>query len=116
MGLIILSACQFYPYVLSDPQFYLPLPSHPCRWSTCSRTCGVGVRSSTRHCNSPPPSHGGQYCTGERVRYESCIMRQCQPDAVDFRTQQCQAYNGKTFGLSDIPEDVIWVPKYSGSE
>ncbi|KAK4327802.1 hypothetical protein Pmani_001728, partial [Petrolisthes manimaculis] len=83
-------------------------------WSTCSRTCGVGVRSSTRHCNSPPPSHGGQYCTGERVRYESCIMKQCPHDAVDFRTQQCQAYNGKTFGLSDIPEDVIWVPKYSG--
>nr|XP_053653698.1 A disintegrin and metalloproteinase with thrombospondin motifs 9-like isoform X1 [Cherax quadricarinatus] len=83
-------------------------------WSSCSRTCGVGVRSSTRHCTAPKPSYGGYYCTGERVRYESCIMQPCPPDAIDFRTQQCQVYNNKNFGLPDIPEDVIWIPKYAG--
>nr|XP_045600397.1 A disintegrin and metalloproteinase with thrombospondin motifs 9-like isoform X1 [Procambarus clarkii] len=83
-------------------------------WSSCSRTCGVGVRSSTRHCNSPKPSYGGWYCIGERVRYESCIMKPCPPDSIDYRTQQCQVYNNMNFNLSDIPEDVIWVPKYAG--
>ncbi|XP_071527887.1 A disintegrin and metalloproteinase with thrombospondin motifs 9 [Panulirus ornatus] len=83
-------------------------------WSACSRTCGVGVRSSARLCNSPKPLYGGQYCIGERMRYESCIMKACPPNAIDFRTQQCQVYNNKNFGLSDIPEDVIWIPKYAG--
>ncbi|XP_042241182.1 A disintegrin and metalloproteinase with thrombospondin motifs 20-like isoform X2 [Homarus americanus] len=83
-------------------------------WSSCSRTCGVGVRSSTRHCDDPKPTYGGRYCTGERVRYESCIMKPCPSEALDFRTQQCQVYNNKNFGLSDIPEDVIWIPKYAG--
>ena len=34
----------------------------------------------------------------------------------DFRTQQCQTYNGKNFDLPDIPYDVKWIPKYAGSE
>nr|XP_027213630.1 A disintegrin and metalloproteinase with thrombospondin motifs 9-like isoform X2 [Penaeus vannamei] len=82
-------------------------------WSACSRTCGVGVRRSERGCDYPKPQYGGRYCTGERVRYESCIMRPCSSGAIDFRTQQCQAYNKKNFGLPDIPEDVKWIPKYA---
>ena len=35
---------------------------------------------------------------------------------MDFRTQQCHAFNNKNFGLTDIAEDVVWVPKYTGSE
>ncbi len=76
----------------------------------------VGVRSSTRHCDNPPPKNGGNYCTGERKRYESCINKPCPAGAIDFRTQQCHAFNNKNFGLSDIPPDVVWVPKYDGSE
>ncbi|XP_045114933.1 A disintegrin and metalloproteinase with thrombospondin motifs 9-like [Portunus trituberculatus] len=83
-------------------------------WSDCSRTCGVGVRSSTRRCDSPAPKYGGNYCTGERVKYESCIGQPCPVGAIDFRTQQCHAFNNKNFGLTDIPEDVVWVPKYTG--
>ena len=43
-------------------------------------------------------------------------MRPCPKDSPDFRTQQCHEFNGKHFGLPDIPEDVKWVPKYAGSE
>ncbi|XP_064095145.1 A disintegrin and metalloproteinase with thrombospondin motifs 9-like isoform X4 [Macrobrachium nipponense] len=83
-------------------------------WSTCSRTCGVGVCRSERLCNNPAPKYGGRYCTGERVKYESCKLRACPTDSIDFRTQQCQVYNNKTFGLPDIPDDVKWIPKYAG--
>lgn len=41
-------------------------------WGECSRTCGGGVSSSLRHCDSPAPSGGGKYCLGERKRYRSC--------------------------------------------
>ncbi|CDQ94188.1 unnamed protein product [Oncorhynchus mykiss] len=41
-------------------------------WGECSRTCGGGVSSSMRHCDSPAPSGGGKYCLGERKRYRSC--------------------------------------------
>ncbi|NWT05708.1 ATS10 metalloproteinase, partial [Mionectes macconnelli] len=41
-------------------------------WGECSRTCGGGVSSSVRHCDSPRPTIGGKYCLGERKRYRSC--------------------------------------------
>ena len=34
------------------------------RWSTCSRTCGGGVRKRRRHCASPLPACGGRECDG----------------------------------------------------
>ncbi|KAG7254721.1 hypothetical protein CRUP_012034 [Coryphaenoides rupestris] len=47
-------------------------------WGECSRTCGGGVSSSMRHCDSPAPSGGGKYCLGERKRYRSCYMEVVQ--------------------------------------
>lgn len=41
-------------------------------WGDCSRTCGGGVSSSSRHCDSPRPTIGGKYCLGERRRHRSC--------------------------------------------
>ncbi|TNM88279.1 hypothetical protein fugu_006500 [Takifugu bimaculatus] len=41
-------------------------------WGECSRTCGGGVSSSIRHCDSPRPTIGGKYCLGERKRFRSC--------------------------------------------
>ena len=51
------------------------------------------------------------------MRYKSCIKKTCPRGTLtkDFRTQQCQSYNGKNFGLPDLPEDVKWIPKYAGS-
>jgi len=82
-------------------------------WSACSRTCGGGVRSSSRECTNPEPAYGGLYCVGERVRYEACNSQLCNT-LHTFRHEQCQAYNGNNFKIEGLPDDVKWVPKYNG--
>ncbi|XP_071142419.1 slit homolog 2 protein-like isoform X3 [Mytilus edulis] len=55
------------------------------RWSawnnsTCSVTCGVGIVSSSRTCDSPLPSQGGKQCTGEANITTSCNLVDCPID------------------------------------
>ncbi|AWP14148.1 putative thrombospondin-2 [Scophthalmus maximus] len=49
-------------------------------WATCSATCGGGVRSRTRECNSPQPQHGGKNCYGEADDSDSCNKKDCPID------------------------------------
>ncbi|XP_062257425.1 thrombospondin-2 isoform X1 [Platichthys flesus] len=49
-------------------------------WATCSATCGGGVRSRTRECNSPQPQYGGKKCIGEADDSDSCIKKECPID------------------------------------
>ncbi|KAF4533401.1 hypothetical protein B566_EDAN003695, partial [Ephemera danica] len=62
-------------------------------WGECSRTCGGGIRQARRECNNPSPEHGGHYCLGERVKYESCQTQDCPYGSRDFREMQCAKYN-----------------------
>ncbi|XP_010862076.1 A disintegrin and metalloproteinase with thrombospondin motifs 6 isoform X2 [Esox lucius] len=62
-------------------------------WGECSRTCGGGVSSSLRHCDSPAPSGGGRYCLGERKRYRSCNTDACPSGSRDFREKQCADFD-----------------------
>ncbi|XP_068562579.1 A disintegrin and metalloproteinase with thrombospondin motifs 6 isoform X2 [Cebidichthys violaceus] len=66
-------------------------------WGECSRTCGGGVSSSMRHCDSPAPSGGGKYCLGERKRYRSCNTDACPAGSRDFREKQCADFDGMPF-------------------
>ncbi|XP_041108240.1 A disintegrin and metalloproteinase with thrombospondin motifs 6-like [Polyodon spathula] len=66
-------------------------------WGECSRTCGGGVSSSVRHCDSPAPSGGGKYCLGERKRYRSCNTDACAVGARDFREKQCADFDNLPF-------------------
>ncbi|XP_025019092.1 A disintegrin and metalloproteinase with thrombospondin motifs 6 [Python bivittatus] len=66
-------------------------------WGECSRTCGGGVSSSIRHCDSPAPSGGGKYCLGERKRYRSCNIDPCPFGARDFREKQCADFDNMPF-------------------
>ena len=59
--------------------------------------------------SSPSPS---QY---PLARYESCETALCSP-ASDYRLEQCRGFNGNNFKIEGLPEDVKWVPKYTGSE
>ncbi|XP_018600208.1 A disintegrin and metalloproteinase with thrombospondin motifs 6 [Scleropages formosus] len=66
-------------------------------WGECSRTCGGGVSSSVRHCDSPAPSGGGKYCLGERKRYRSCNTDACPAGSRDFREKQCADFDSMPF-------------------
>ncbi|KAG7279409.1 hypothetical protein CRUP_024228 [Coryphaenoides rupestris] len=62
-------------------------------WEECSRTCGGGVSSSIRHCDSPRPTIGGKYCLGERKRFRSCNIDECPTGSQDFREIQCADFD-----------------------
>ncbi|XP_028896402.1 A disintegrin and metalloproteinase with thrombospondin motifs 7 isoform X3 [Zeugodacus cucurbitae] len=62
-------------------------------WSDCSRTCGGGVSTQKRECNSPVPANGGLFCIGERKRYKICNYQACPVDEVSFRAKQCSKYD-----------------------
>ncbi|XP_078524447.1 A disintegrin and metalloproteinase with thrombospondin motifs 10 [Lissotriton helveticus] len=66
-------------------------------WGECSRTCGGGVSSSIRHCDSPRPTIGGKYCLGERKHYRSCNTDDCPPSSQDFRELQCAEFDNVPF-------------------
>uniref|UniRef100_A0A4W3HUQ8 Thrombospondin 1 n=1 Tax=Callorhinchus milii TaxID=7868 RepID=A0A4W3HUQ8_CALMI len=44
-------------------------------WSSCSVTCGSGVITRIRLCNSPMPQMGGKDCTGEKRENEKCEQK-----------------------------------------
>ncbi|KAF7686917.1 thrombospondin-2 isoform X1 [Silurus meridionalis] len=49
-------------------------------WAICSVTCGGGVRTRMRVCNSPKPQHGGKWCAGEAENTGTCNKQDCPED------------------------------------
>uniref|UniRef100_A0A8C9SBI3 Thrombospondin 2 n=1 Tax=Scleropages formosus TaxID=113540 RepID=A0A8C9SBI3_SCLFO len=49
-------------------------------WAACSATCGGGLKSRMRECNSPHPEHEGRPCLGETVDNEVCNKQDCPID------------------------------------
>ncbi|XP_068158659.1 A disintegrin and metalloproteinase with thrombospondin motifs 7 isoform X2 [Drosophila tropicalis] len=66
-------------------------------WSECSRSCGGGVSTQQRECDSPVPANGGVFCIGERKRYKICRKRSCPSEEPSFRAQQCASYDNVTY-------------------
>uniref|UniRef100_A0A4W6ETJ0 Thrombospondin 1 n=1 Tax=Lates calcarifer TaxID=8187 RepID=A0A4W6ETJ0_LATCA len=54
--------------------------SHWSPWSSCSVTCGEGVITRIRLCNSPTPQMGGKDCQGEGRQTEVCKKSPCPID------------------------------------
>uniref|UniRef100_A0A8C5C2Q3 ADAM metallopeptidase with thrombospondin type 1 motif 14 n=1 Tax=Gadus morhua TaxID=8049 RepID=A0A8C5C2Q3_GADMO len=63
--------------------------------STCSRTCGGGIRSRSRQCNNPVPAYGGRECPGSTFDYQMCNTEECAGPYEDFRAQQCVKRSNK---------------------
>nr|XP_006811817.1 PREDICTED: A disintegrin and metalloproteinase with thrombospondin motifs 18-like [Saccoglossus kowalevskii] len=66
-------------------------------YGECSRTCGGGITYKERECNNPKPQYGGRYCQGDSKSYRMCNIQDCPSNDIDFRSQQCAAYNSKPF-------------------
>ncbi|KAL9988933.1 hypothetical protein ACROYT_G003429 [Oculina patagonica] len=50
-------------------------------WSACSLTCGLGVRTRERQCDSPKPQYGGRPCNETQKReVRHCRERKCEPE------------------------------------
>lgn len=65
--------------------------SHWSPWSSCSVTCGEGVITRIRLCNSPTPQMGGKDCEGEGRQTEICKKAPCpgeQRRSVTTQTNQ----------------------------
>ncbi|KAM4642152.1 hemicentin-1 [Discoglossus pictus] len=46
-------------------------------WTSCSLSCGGGVRQRTRKCSNPAPQHGGYKCEGDELENEICNSDLC---------------------------------------
>ncbi|XP_052704188.1 uncharacterized protein LOC128180261 [Crassostrea angulata] len=46
-------------------------------WTSCTETCGGGVQSRTRSCNSPAPQYGGANCPGMSSSTQTCNTQNC---------------------------------------
>ncbi|XP_028666973.2 ADAMTS-like protein 2 isoform X1 [Erpetoichthys calabaricus] len=81
-------------------------------WSTCSRTCGGGVRSQERHCLQQRlitvQNVNNTLCTGPAKQYELCQKQVCPDNGVSFKQQQCSNFNAKAFGR----RYYLWIPLY----
>ena len=43
-------------------------------WTGCGVTCGMGILTRTRACNSPAPLHGGASCIGPTDESTPCDL------------------------------------------
>lgn len=78
-------------------------------WNECSRSCGAGVSTQSRECNSPEPSNNGRYCIGERSRYKICNTDPCPVSEPLFRDVQCSKYDNTTYHNETITK---WIPYF----
>ncbi|XP_073078437.1 A disintegrin and metalloproteinase with thrombospondin motifs 20 isoform X4 [Manis javanica] len=83
-------------------------------YSSCSRTCGGGIKHAARLCDHPEPRNGGRFCVGRRVKFRSCNTGPCPEGGQDFRGQQCSGFDGRHFNIDGLSPSVRWLPKYSG--
>ncbi|XP_053673801.1 thrombospondin type-1 domain-containing protein 4 [Anopheles nili] len=75
-------------------------------WTTCSRSCGGGVKTQYRSCwkreyingkKTSKPSVESFECIGIIKRYHLCNEQECPSSDGDFREQQCASFNSQTF-------------------
>uniref|UniRef100_A0ABM5GM22 SCO-spondin n=1 Tax=Pogona vitticeps TaxID=103695 RepID=A0ABM5GM22_9SAUR len=65
-------------------------------WTACTVSCGGGMRSRIRACDSPAPQGSGDYCEGPPTQVEACGLNPCP--GLD-----CSAVGGSVFSSCGPP-------------
>ncbi|XP_063157945.1 SCO-spondin-like [Candoia aspera] len=60
-------------------------------WTACTFSCGGGMRSRSRACDSPAPRGGGDYCEGPPTQVDACSLNPCP--ALDCSALEDSAYS-----------------------
>lgn len=58
-------------------------------WTGCTVSCGGGMRSRMRACDSPAPQGGGDYCEGPPTQLEACGLNPCPGELVVGQGRPC---------------------------
>ena len=68
-------------------------------WEQCTASCDGGIQRRERHCNYPPPTHGGRDCAGAGVEEKACNEEPC-PGMLAMGVSRL--YGGKTMLVTKI--------------
>lgn len=74
------SPCKVHSFRILTALIFIPADgrwSEWSVWSTCSKSCGDGVRTRERKCDNPEPVEGGRQCDGEDKQYSYCKASDC---------------------------------------
>ncbi|KAL4222758.1 hypothetical protein ACF0H5_018799 [Mactra antiquata] len=77
-------------------------------WSSCSVTCGYGLKSRHRQCDNPKPSVLGTYCIGSSEDENICFDKKCEVDVI-FRARDMEnenPTNGETLIFTNVMQNV----------
>ena len=71
-----------------NPEVYILIHSHIHsvdgqwtdwnNWTECSVSCDNGTHHRKRSCSNPLPDNGGEYCNGDDIQIDSCILEPCR--------------------------------------
>ncbi|KAM4552083.1 properdin-like [Odontesthes bonariensis] len=75
--------CEFLPYCQVNGVWGVWSP-----YSSCPVTCGVGLQTSSRKCDSPAPKHGGTPCPGNGDQTKICSTKVHCPGKQGFRVSE----------------------------
>ncbi|XP_060574668.1 coadhesin-like [Ruditapes philippinarum] len=75
-------------------------------WSSCSVSCGGGVKTRSRSCSNPVPGIHGKPCVGDNMQVVTCNKEDCQSNSTvafnAYYVTDCSPSAGQTMIFSKI--------------
>ena len=67
------------------------------KWSVCSRSCGSGIQTRARTCDSPRPAHGGKQCPGASGETRFCNTNDCPGTEMHWNVLELKRFFYKCY-------------------